>query len=312
MSSHKYFDRICAVIILIALVITVLFMNGEALGIQKIVDADAERNSDSGYFTDNDLNGDWTGYQVRTITLNGDSAKISGTGAYEEYGDIYITQSGYYEISGELSDGSIIVDAKNYSKVWIRLDGVTVNSGDNACLIVENADKVFLTLADASENIFTSGNQYSGEAVENGINAVIYAKDDLTVNGSGSLTVSGGWKHGIKANDDLVITGGVIRVTADGDAIHVNDSFRITGAALDLTAGDEGIDVDGDEEETAGSESGYLYIESGTISIDAQGDGIHAAGDITIDGGEITLHTGKDEIQSDTLYVNHNGNIIIR
>ena len=130
MSTHKYFDRICVIVTIAALVITILFMNGEALGIEKIVDADAERNSDSAYFTDNDMNGDWTGYQVRTITLKGDSAKISGTGAYVEYGDVYITQSGYYEISGELTDGSIIVDAKAYSKVWIRLNGVTLHCAD--------------------------------------------------------------------------------------------------------------------------------------------------------------------------------------
>ena len=159
MSTHKHFDRICLIVTAAALVVTILFMNGEALGITKVVDEDAERNSDSTYFTDNDLNGDWTGYSVTTITLNGDSAKVSGSGAYFNDGSLTIKQAGYYEISGELTDGSIIIDAKSTSKVWIRVNGVTVSCSDSACLIVEQADKVFLTLAEGTENTFTSGGE---------------------------------------------------------------------------------------------------------------------------------------------------------
>lgn len=186
------------------------------------------------------------------------------------------------------------MDAKNYSKVWIRLNGVNIHCEDSACIIVENADKVFLTLADGTDNILSDGTSYSEEASENGINAVIYARDDLTINGSGALTITASYDHGIKANDDLVITGGSIRIEAAGDAIHANDSCRITAAVMELTAGDDGFDLDGNDEEAAGSESGYLYIESGTIGIRALGDAIRAAGDVMTDGGSITIYEQDD------------------
>ena len=51
MSTHNNLDKICVAIVICSLVLTVLFMNGEALGITKIVDEDAEQNSDSAYFT---------------------------------------------------------------------------------------------------------------------------------------------------------------------------------------------------------------------------------------------------------------------
>ena len=311
MSTHKHIDRICIIVTVLALIVTVLFMSGESLGIEKIVDEDAERNSDSTYFTDNDLNGDWTGYSVTTITLNGDSAKVSGSGAYYSGDDLTITQSGYYEISGRLTDGSIIVDAKSFSKVWIRLNGVALTCSDSACLIVEQADKVFLTLADGTESAFSSGADYSAEAVENGINACIYTRDDLTINGSGSLSVSGFYKHGIKANDDLVITGGVITVTEAKDAIHVNDSFRITETDLILTAEDDAIDLDSSGEETDDEDTGYFYAESGTVTITSGGDGIHAAGDVTIDGGVLTIAAEDDGIHSDSAVVINGGSITV-
>ena len=60
------------------LLITVLFMNGSSLGIEMIIDTDNELHAHSVYFTANDLNGNWDSTKATVITLNGDSAKISG------------------------------------------------------------------------------------------------------------------------------------------------------------------------------------------------------------------------------------------
>ena len=138
-----------------AVVITVLFMNGSSLGLVSVEDKDSENYTGSDYFTENDLRGDWdmSSYSTK-ITLKKDSAKISGNGAYSYDGNVYITKSGFYELKGELSDGSIIVDAKSNAKVWLRLCGVDINCSDDAAIIVDQADKVFLTLADGSENTF--------------------------------------------------------------------------------------------------------------------------------------------------------------
>ena len=305
MSTHNTLDKICVAIVICSLVLTVLFMNGEALGITKIVDEDAEQNSDSAYFTTNDQNGSWDTTDAAVITLTGDGASISGNGAYAYDGDVVIAEAGRYVFSGSLTDGSIIVDAHDSSKVWILLDGVEINCSDDACIQVDQADKVFLTLAEGSQNIVTSGSAYSDTALSDGTDGAIFAHDDLTINGSGSLTVTAQYSHGISANDDLVITGGTITISAVDDAIHANDSIRIKDAAITVTAGDDGLLTSNEVE------NGYLYIESGTLDITASGDGIHTTGDITVAGGEINISAGDDGIHSDASVFVQSGTILI-
>ena len=305
MSTHNTLDKICVAIVICSLVLTVLFMNGEALGITKIVDEDAEQNSDSAYFTTNDQNGSWDTTGAAAITLTGDGASISGNGAYVYDGNVVIAEAGRYMLSGSLEDGSIIVDAHDSSKVWILLDGLEINCSDDACIQVDQADKVFLTLAEGSENTLISGSAYSDTALSDGTDGAIFAHDDLTINGSGSLTVTAQYSHGISANDDLVITGGTITISAADDAIHVNDSIRIKDAAITVTAGDDGLLT------TNEVENGYLYIESGTLDVTASGDGIHTTGDITVAGGETNISAGDDGIHSDASVFVQSGTILI-
>ena len=287
MSTHKYFDKICVFVIAFALLITVLFMNGEAYGVEMIVDEDAEVHSDQQYFTANDTRSEYDLTDATEITLNGSSASVSGKGAYAYDGGVVIANAGVYILSGTIDDGTITVDADGSAKIWIYLNGVNVTCKDSAAMLVENADKVFLTLAEGQTNVFTSGSEYETSATETGIDGVIFSRDDLTINGEGSLTVAGGPAHGIVANDDMVVTGGTIQVTSAGDAVHVNDSLRITSCSMTLEAGDDAIAVD--------NEGGYIYIESGDFNISAADEGIAAEGDITIDGGEFEISVGTDQ-----------------
>ena len=303
MSTRKGFDQICVVVMIFAVLITVLFMNGEKLGISLVVDEDSESHSDSQYFTDNDLNADWNYDSTASITFKGSEIKISGQGCYTYAGSLYITRSGYYVISGQLEEGSIIVDAEDYSKVWILLNGVAISRSDNACIDIENADKVFLTLAEGTENSLASGSDFSIEALQDGVDAAIFSRDDLTINGGGSLTVSGSYKHGIEGNDDLVITGGNITVNGARDAVHVNNSFRLCNATISLEGDDEGIDIN----ET----DGYFYMESGILNIISAEDGIHAEGDVLMDGGTLTINSGDDGIHSASSFTVNNGQILI-
>ena len=134
MSTHKHIDLICVVVLVIALILTFLFMNGTALGMQAVVDEDAEQNSDSAYFTANDLQGSWDGGSAVTILLEGESGTVEGNGAYFLDGNVVIAGAGRYVLSGSLTDGSIIVDADESSKVYLLLDGVSVKCSDDACI----------------------------------------------------------------------------------------------------------------------------------------------------------------------------------
>ena len=279
-------------------------MNGKAIGITPIVDEDSENYVGTEYFTANDQDTSWADNtdDMTIIDLMGTSADIDGNGAYFYDGDLYITGSGKYAISG-VSYGSIVVDAYESSKVYILLDLVDIECEDNACFIVEQADKVFLTLAEGSENVFVSGAEYSAEAVAEEITGVVFSHDDLTINGSGSLTVTGGYKHGIVAKDDLVITGGSISVEAPTDGIRANDSFRIRNADITVNAGDDGVVLN--------HEDGYFYMESGSLDVTSGDDGIHAGGDVTVAGGDTTISSDDDGIHSDTAFVINDGTITI-
>ena len=287
MSTHKNIDRICVVVLVLTLLVTVAFMNGEKLGIRVVADEDAESYSGSTYFTENDVDGDWADNAYTTyITLDGSGGTIDGNGAYFLDGDLVISNGGWYVLTGTLEDGKIIVDAHDSSKVWIRLNGVTVRCSDDACLRVDQADKVFLTLAEDTENSFSSGTDYSEEALADNTGGTIFSHDDLTINGSGSLSITAGYKHGIDVNDSLGITGGNITITAPQDGIHVSDSLRFMEASLTIDAGDDAVHSD-DE----------LYIESGTVLINSCYEGFEA---VTIDiaGGDITMYPTDDGINA--------------
>ena len=291
MSTSRYFDRICAIVLAFTLVLTVLFMNGQALGIELVVDADSEAHSDSEYFTENDQLSDWDTAKATCITLEGDTVSIKGKNAYAYDSGVVISGSGKYVITGTLDDGYISVEANANSKIWILFNGVEISSSDNACLRVDEADKVFLTLAEGTTNTLNGPEELSEEALEDGSYGVIFAHDDLTINGSGSLQINAGYKHGIKANDDLVITGGRITIKAIADGIHVNDSFRLKDASVNITAGDDGILTENEES--------FFYLESGDINIQAEDDGIHSGGNVRITGGRVAMDAGDDGIHAD-------------
>ncbi|MBR3561102.1 MAG: carbohydrate-binding domain-containing protein [Oscillospiraceae bacterium] len=283
MSTSKHFDKIVAVVLVLGLLLTAAFINGEALGIETIVDEDAEQYESTEYFTANDLNGDWDASNpTATIALSGDSVQVSGNGAYYYDGSVVITGAGTYVFSGTLDDGKIVVDAYDSSKVFILLDGAVLYCSDDACLRVENAEKVFLTLAAGTENRMESGEAYSGTALDDNTGGVIFAHDDLTVNGSGSLEIVANYKHGIDANDDLKITGGTITITCPADGLHVNDSFRLCNASLTIAAGDDAIHSDTD-----------VYLESGTLLITECYEGVEAP-IIEVAGGDIMIYPTDD------------------
>lgn len=325
MSTGKHFSALCALVLALALAVTVLFMNGEKLGIRVIRDEDSETHEDSGYFTTNDQNTAWTA--ATAITLSGDTATVSGSGAYVSGGSVTIASAGYYDVTGTLTDGSLMVDAGKNAKVFLRLNGVTITCSDDAAIRVDQADKVFLTLAEGTENTVTSGETYSEAALADKTDGAIFAHDDLTINGSGALTVTAAYKHGIAANDSLRITGGKITVTAPADTVHVNDSLHITGAAITLSAGDDAIHSDTSVAILGGSltvntccegiEAPEILVEDGAVTVTSTDDGINACGtetsdgslpSVTISGGTVTLlnPSGRDADGIDS-----NGNIDI-
>lgn len=71
---------------------------------------------------------------------------------------------------------------------------------------------MFLTLAEGTENALSNGGEFVA-VDDNNIDAALFSKQDLTLNGAGSLTVTSPAGHGVVCKDDLVITAGRIPST---------------------------------------------------------------------------------------------------
>ena len=247
--------------------------------------ADQEKSSESSLFSARDLAQDY-GQPTSTITLDGSSAKIEGSGASAEGSVITITQEGIYLITGKLTDGQIIVDA-DQAKVQLVLDNAEITCKTGPAIYGKNSDKIFLTLAKDSKNSLTDGETYA-DTSEEAPDACVFSKDSLTINGPGSLTINGNLSDGIHSSDDVVLTGGELTITAVNHGIKGKDYFAAAGGTVKITSGGDGIKSTNAEEEG----KGFIYIEDGSFTIDAQQDGIQAETDLTVVGGGFDITSG--------------------
>ena len=261
---------------------------GEALSAEALFDA--------GY-TDRDLDGTWDDEGATKIVLNKTTAEVTDSSGKTgsdittvaiDGSRVTITDEGTYVISGSLTDGQIIINAETTDKVQIVLNGVTLACSNNAPIYIKQADKVFMTLAEGTENTVTDGISYAFGADKTEPDGAIFSKEDLTINGSGTLTVTAKYMDGIVSKDSLVITGGDITVVASDDGIRGKDSVAICGGTLNITAASDGIKATN----TTEAENGWISVDGGTIQITSEEDGIQAETKLQVTAGTCNFVTG--------------------
>ena len=216
--------------------------------------------------------------------------------------DIYITSSGDYLLKGDLK-GSIIVNTNKNGMVHLFFDGVNINSDNFASIYIKEADKVVITLLEDSINTLNDESEYI-QIDDNDVDALIFSKADLIINGNGTLNVNANYKHGIVSKDDLVINGGTIDVVSQNQGIAGKDRVKIFAGNINIDCGKDAIKSDNDEDEY----KGFVYIAGGNITIENADDAVQAYRLIEIVDGVIDIKNSYEGLESQ--YININGGTI--
>ena len=247
----------------------------------------------SDMFSDRDKEVGYDESESVTISLADNSSICESDAVSITENTITIKDEGTYILSGSLSDGMVIVEAEDTDKVQIVLNGASISNDQSAALYVRSADKVFVTTASGTENTLEhNGSSYTA-IDENNIDAAIFSKSDLTLNGEGTLTVTAQEGHGIVSKDDLVLTSGTYVITSASHGLSGKDSVRIANGTYTIVSGKDGIHAQNKDD----SSSGFVYLAGGTYTISAGDDGIHAASNVTISDGKIDIAQSYEGIE---------------
>lgn len=199
---------------------------------------------------------------------------------------VKITAEGTYVVSGEHE--SITVSAPDTAKVHIILKNATVSNTSGPAIYIESADKVFITAYKGTTNTLSDGTSYTGDFKDTNVDGTIFSKTDLTLNGEGTLNITGNYKCGAVSKDDLIICGLNLTVKSTGCALEGKDCVKIKDAAITVSSGGDGIRSTNTEK----ANKGFVYIETGNIDITSGNDGIQAATVLKAANGNVKIAAG--------------------
>ncbi len=268
MKQHK---KKLILILIIMIVISIIggFFIYQNLQESKVEEIKTVSNIDTNINTDDgDLKVDWSNLPEKEITSQQ---------------DITITQEGSYHLTGKL-EGTVTI--KSSGNIKLILDNVEINSTNGPAIYIEEAANTLIYLKENTTNILKDSTKYSYN--DEDINSVIYSKDDLIFDGTGTLIVNGNYQDGIVSKDDLKIIDGTYQITSEDDGIKGKDSVYILDGNFDITSGGDGIKSTNDTEE----EKGYILIKKGNFKIISELDGIDAKNKLVIEDGTFDIKTG--------------------
>lgn len=222
-------------------------------------------------------------WKQNTGTINLSSLTCSGNGISVDGKKINITSGGDFEVSGTLDGGMIYINSEE--KVKLRLSGASITSTDGPAIYFDNAKKALITITENTENYLTDSATYSMEDAD----ATLFSNDDLEIKGSGKLTVSGVFQHGIAGDDDVVIENGDITINSVEHCIKANDLLSVSGGNITcVSETGKGMKAELD-----------LVVDNGDINITSkESEGIESKGTLTINGGNISINAKDDGINT--------------
>lgn len=217
--------------------------------------AAAEETPDvSALYKSRDVDASWSAASAERIDLNAAQGQT-----------LAITAPGDYVLSGAWQ-GQILIEAAEEDKVRLILSGASITSPQGPAIYEKQADQLILTLEAGTDNFLSDGPALTDG--DDTIGAALYAEDDLSINGSGALTLTGTQKHGLQSKKDLVIAGGVLSVTAPTDGIRARNSCLILDGDITVTAGGDGVVTTRTDQEG----KGWIVLAGGSLTVKT-GDG---------------------------------------
>ena len=216
----------------------------------------------------------------------------------EDSQTIEITKAGVYVITGTASECTIKVKAGDEDKVQLVLDDVSITNSDFPAIYVISADKCFITTADGSTNTLSVTGDFRADDDTN-TDAVIFSKEDIVLNGLGTLNITSANGNGITGKDDIKITGGTYNITSALDSIEANDLIAVSGGTFTINSSKDGLHAE-NSDDTA---KGVIEISGGSFEINAMADGIQSTSSVTVSGGTINI-TASEGIEATYIVIN--------
>ena len=216
-----------------------------------------------------DKNIDWNSYEETSLTLTE---------------SITITKGGIYNLTGTISNGLITIETTD--NVKLILNGVNISNNSGPAIYIKKANMTVISLSEETDNYLSDGSNYTD--YDDDVEGAIYSKDDLILEGTGTLNITSSKGDAIVSKDNIKINSGTYNITSTLDGIRGKDSVYITSGVFNIDAGGDGIK----STNTSSSAKGYVTILGGTFNITATLDGIQAETNLTIKSGDFTIKTG--------------------
>lgn len=256
-------------------------------------------------YTNDDFYTNYSENGVAKITLSDIGINTNSSNVTIDGNEVTILGGGTYVLSGTISDGNIVVDSSDSAEVRLILNGVKITSSDFSPLYIKNAKKVVISMVNGTKNTFIDGENYNEAKLTDGSpSACIYSKDDVTINGSGTLVVRGNYNDGIQVNDALKITEGTVKIYAEDDGINVNNYIGFLNANIEINTSDDAIKCEHDS-----MDYGFIAFEGTTVNVSVPSDGIHASSSVYINDVNANI-TANEGIEGAYIEIN-GGNINI-
>lgn len=214
-------------------------------------------------------------------TLEGDTSYDGATTLSDEA--VSITKDGTYYVTG--THTSVTISKK--LTVHLVLDGATIENPDG--IAIESGKNCEITLTLLNDNTVSTTCEDTN---------AIHIKGNLSVNGSGTLTVNSSDKSAIKVSKTFKAVSATLNLNAASHGITA-ETIAAEDATINVTyAGKDGLhaECDYDEPDDASEcvftlEKGFVSLSNVTYTASTMGDGIQADTFVYVDGGTYNITT---------------------